>query len=150
MRPHGRVGWLKCPSYAAPVEPAIFGYFPLFRKTASPSPVMFWTVKAPFWYALVAPRPEETAHPLRSRQPVPGKLGGTPPLDTSAARTRNARDQRCALASPLPPSPFAPAPRAIWAALSPPPPSPLPLFFFVGVGVGRADSNEETPQSPPQ
>ena len=52
-----------------------FGYFPLFRKTASPSPVMFWTVKAPFWYALVAPRPEETAHPLRSRQPPRGCAG---------------------------------------------------------------------------
>ena len=46
-----------------------------FNKTASPSPVMFWTVKAPFWYALVAPRPEETAHPLRSRQPPRGCAG---------------------------------------------------------------------------
>ena len=35
------------------------------NKTATPSPVMFWTVKAPFWYTLVAPRPEETARPLR-------------------------------------------------------------------------------------
>ena len=32
-------------------------------------------MKAPFWYALVAPRPEETAHPLRSRQPPRGCAG---------------------------------------------------------------------------
>ena len=52
-----------------------------FNKTASPSPVMFWTVKAPFWYALVAPRPmEEPALFAPGSHPagVPGRLGGTP------------------------------------------------------------------------
>ena len=99
---------------------------------------MFWTVKAPFWYAPVALdqriQPNLFApgsHPAG----VPGRLGGTPPLETSAARTRNARDQRCALASPLPPPPFARAPSVFWAELSPPPSSPLSISLFVVVVV---------------
>ena len=129
----------------------IFGYLAIshyFNKTASPSPVMFWTVKAPFWYALVAPRPmEEPALFAPGSHPagVPGRLGGTPPLETSAARTRNARDQRCALASPLPPPPFARAPSVCWAALSPPPSSPLSTFVCVCVGIGESRPGGLTP-----
>ena len=94
----------------------VLGYFPLFQETASPSPVMFWTVKAPFWYALVAPRPEETAHPLRSRQPPRGCAGQA----RRDAPTRN----ECR-AHPKRPRP---ALRAGLAA----PPTPLQTWVVVG------------------
>ena len=109
---------------------------------------MLWTVKAPFWYTLVAPRPmEEPALLAPGSHPagVPGWLGGTPPLETSAARTRNARDQRCALASPLPPPPFARA-TSVRAALSPPPSSPLPCVFLGG-GRGEPTRGIDSPRS---
>ena len=109
---------------------------------------MFWTVKAPFWYALVAPRPmEEPALFAPGSHPagVPGRLGGTPPLETSAARTRNARDQRCALASPLPPPPFARAQcflgRTLSSALLP------PLHFFFCGGRGEPTRGIDSPRS---
>ena len=64
------------------------GYFLVishyFNTAASPGPVMFWTDKAPFWYTPVPPRPmEEPALFAPGSHPagVPGRLGGTPPLD---------------------------------------------------------------------
>ena len=86
------------------------------NKTATPSPVMFWTVKAPFWYTLVVPRPEETAHPLRSRQP-PRRCAGQARRDAPhtkrvprAPGTPETSAARWLRRSPQPP--------AHWAALS--------------------------------
>ena len=63
-----------------PLPGHVFGPFGYFHITASPSPVVFWTVKAPFWCTLVAPRPDKEPaffapgiHPAG----VPGRLVAT-------------------------------------------------------------------------
>ena len=60
--------------------------------------MVLWTVKVPFWCTFVAPRPEEEPALFAPGSPPPrgcaGGLDGTPPPETSTARTRNAREKR--------------------------------------------------------
>ena len=104
------------------------------NKTARPSPVMFWTAKAPFWYTLVAPRPmEEPALFALGSHPagVPGRLGAHPERPRPALRAGLA----------APPTPLRTCAqcllgRTLFSALLP------PLHFVCVCVLGRADPGD--------
>ena len=131
----------KPPSYCC-------GYSPLFQITASPSPVVFWTDKVPFWYTLAAPRPEETAHPLRSRQPPRGCAGqarrDAPTRNECRAHPERPRPAlHAGLAAP--PTPLRTCAQCfLGRTLSPPPSSPLPCVFLGG-GRGEPTRGIDSP-----